>query len=124
MVRTARFVVIASLLVGCSQGAGTTGDVAPPASAANAWSVDHDAPSRARGVVLGQVVTHDAEVTILGGGGDLRVVVRAADGTLLADGVSLADLHTCSPALHRIVTSAFAQQTGYVDATLDTTHLN
>ncbi len=126
MVRAARFLVLAlsvaaSGLLACSQGA--------------APAVDTPAPSKAAGVVIAQIVTHDAKVALVGGGRDLRVVVRKLDGTMVADGVTLADLRARDPELYMVVTSAFAvgetrtpdaQQHphDYVDATLDLGHVN
>jgi hypothetical protein len=113
MVTAARFLVVASLaLFGCSQGAPP--DVAPP----SLTQADKGA------VVIAQIVTHDAKVAILGGGRYLRVVVRSIDGTMVADGISLADLRARDPELYMVVTSAFASSTSYVDATLDVGHLN
>ena len=120
MLTAARFLVtvalvalVAAPLAGCSQTAGSAAEVAPP---------ERSAP----GVVIAQLVTHDSKVSILGsssrgrggGDGDLRVVVRKADGTLVADGITLAELRTKDPDAYEIVTSS------YVDATLDLHHLN
>jgi hypothetical protein len=69
-------------------------------------------------------VTHDAKVAILGGGKELRVVVRSLDGTLIADGLTLAELRVQHPAVYEVVTSASASADGttYVDATLGATN--
>jgi len=81
------------------------------------------AESRARGVLIGTLVTHDQRVSILGrGNGDIRVVVKKKDtGDLVADGVTLDELRKTDPGLHSIVTNAVAGdgvKTGeYVDAT-------
>lgn len=77
-------------------------------------------PATAQGVTIAQLVTHDSKVAILGGrgGGELRVVVRKTDGTLVADGVTLSELRTRDPEIYEVVTSS------YVDATLDLAHLN
>jgi hypothetical protein len=113
--------VLAVPLLACSQGAGTTGDSPPPASAA-APPVDPaaGAPSQARGLIIAKVVTHDATVAILSGGQDLRVVVRKLDGTLVADGLTLAELRVQQPEIYVVVTSAFASNSEgtFVDATL------
>lgn len=102
------------VLAACSQSAGTGGESPSPASAA--------APPPARGFVIATVVTHDAKVNILtSAGGDLRVVVRKLDGTLVADGIPLDELRTTDPALYTVVTSARA---GVIDATFDRHHLN
>lgn len=97
-------------LLGCAQAAGTVLEQAPP--------------SAAPGVVIASVVTHDAKVSILGGGGEgLRVLVRKLDGTLVADGITLEQLRAQEPALHELVTSAYASNgRGYVDATLGATN--
>jgi hypothetical protein len=117
-------VVALTAACGCSQSAGTAGESAQPASAATPAEANESAeaplagpPSRARGLAIGTVVTHDAKVKILAGhGGDLRVVVRKLDGTLVADGVSLGELRARDPELYEVVTSSRA---GYIDATLD-----
>jgi hypothetical protein len=79
------------------------------------------AASTTKGVVIAQLVTHDANVAIVGNGGgsgDLRVVIRKLDGTMVADGIGLADLQTRDPELYDLVTSS------YVDARVDLEHLN
>lgn len=115
-------------LAACSQAAGTAGESPAPTSAASppeesaAKDLATGAPSTARGFVIATVVTHDAKVKILSSaGGDLRVVVRKLDGTLVADGISLAQLRAQDPGLYTVVTSARA---GYIDATLDHHHMN
>ncbi len=120
---------LAVSILGCTQGAGTVGDSPPPASAASkpaAGSTVADAPSRAGGVVIAQLITHDSKVAILSGGKDkdLRVVVRRMDGAIVADGITLSELRVRQPELYEMVTSAFASaggQHGYLDASL---HLN
>ena len=118
MVRAASLLALVSFAMvagGCSQAATT---------------VETAAPSQTSDVVIAQIVTHDAKVAILGGGRDLRVVVRKIDGTMVADGLSLAELRTRDPELYLVVTSAFASSTPnaprstYVDATLDLGHIN
>ena len=116
MIRAASLLVLSLLagvggLGGCSQAATTA---------------DTPAPSAASGVVIAQIVTHDAKVAILGHGPyrDLRVVVRKTDGTMVADGITLDDLRSRDPELYMVVTSAFASSTSYVDATLDLGHIN
>lgn len=109
----------------CSQSTGAAGDAPPPSSAAT--SAAPAAPGGARGVVIGHVVTHDARVSIVGRGGELAVVLRKVDGTLVADGIGLDELRARDPVLHTIVTSALASGEGdgaYVDATLDLAHPN
>ncbi len=49
------------------------------------------------------------------------MVVRKLDGTLVADGVSLAQLRAQDPELYTVVTSARA---GTIDASLDHHHMN
>ena len=119
MVTVARILVSALLCgaslmaAGCSQAGGPAVEAAPP--------------SKARGTVIAQIMTHDSKVAILGGGGDLRVVVRKMDGTIVADGITVADLRARDPELYMVVTSSFASAQpgqGYVDATLDLGHLN
>jgi hypothetical protein len=112
MVRAAPLLALLTMALGCSQAA-TTADTA--------------APSQATGVVIAQIVTHDSKVAILGGGRDLRVVVRKMDGTMVADGISLAELRSRDPDVYMVVTSAFASSASgesYVDATLDLGHIN
>jgi hypothetical protein len=122
MVRPACFVVLGVL--GASLAASQLG-----CSQASAPAVETAAPSQTQGVVIAQIVTHDAKVALVGGGRDLRVVVRKLDGAMVADGVTLAELRARDPELYTVVTSAFAQASdgtsnGYVDATLDLGHLN
>jgi hypothetical protein len=83
------------------------------------------APSSVRGVAIAGIQTRDGKVTVLGGGGDLRVVVERADGTLAMDGVSLDELRARDPVLYELVTSSYASNASnasngtYLDATLD-----
>jgi hypothetical protein len=68
---------------------------------------------------LGTIVTHDARVSIISCGGDIRLVVRKSDGALVADGISIDELRNHDPMLHAIVTNAVASNGGtYLDATL------
>ena len=100
----------AFILLGCSQGSLSTS--APPSD-------------RSPGVVIAQVVTHDARIAILGGSKEVRVAVRRLDGTLVADGLTLAELRVQQPEIYVVVTSAFASADGqstYVDATLGQTN--
>lgn len=69
------------------------------------------AESRAKGTPIFSIVTHDSKVMVLGGG-DLRVVIRKMDGTLVADGISLDELRATDPAIHTLVTSAMASNGG------------
>jgi len=115
MEKPARFLVPVAALallssLGCSQAGGA--------------ALDAPEPTTARGVVIASVITHDAKVAILGGGAELRVVVRKLDGTLVADGVTLDALRVQDPALYVLVTSAYASSDGhvYVDATLGPTN--
>lgn len=88
----------------------------------------------AKGTVLGKIVTHDADVAIVGGGRELRVVVRRRAGSLASrseEAMTLAELRERQPDLHAVVTSALAgdrespkRPASYVDATLDLQHLN
>jgi len=117
-----RFLILGSIaisaLVGCTQPSGTGGEAPLPASAATPpEATSEGAPSKARGIVVAKVQTHDAKVSILAhGGGELRVVVRKTDGTLVADGVTVDELRAKDPLLHTIVTSAVAQNGTYLDA--------
>jgi hypothetical protein len=121
--RGALFVFSAGLLllaqVACTHSAGS-GD-APPLTIAASEPTARIDESRAKGAVIGTVVTHDAKVSILARGGELQVVVRKLDGAIVADGVSIDELRATDPALHAIVTSAVASRHGetYLDATLD-----
>ncbi len=106
------------ILMACTQGAGT-----PAAAAADAPPPASGAPSQAeaRGaVVIAVLVTHDSKVAIMGGGKDLRVVVRKMDGAIVADGITLAELRVLDPDLYEVVNSASASADGhtYVDALL------
>jgi hypothetical protein len=113
MVTAARILVCLvapTFCVACSQAGGPAVEAAPAA--------------QTHGVVIAQIVTHDSKVAILGGGGDLRVVVRKTDGTMVADGISVAELRARDPEIYMVVTSSFASKDGYVDATLDLGHIN
>jgi hypothetical protein len=104
----------------CTQPTGSGGESPPPASVtpqAAAPAADPLEGSRARGVVIATVETNDARVSILGGGKELRVIVRKG-GVIVADGLTLAELREKDPALHQVVTSAYASNGGYLDATL------
>ncbi len=122
--------VAALALVGCTHGAGSATD---GASASAAPAEDPSAPlseARAKGIVIATLQTHDKKVQILGrpiqianGTTDpdsLRVVVWRNDGALLADGLTVAELHAADPMVHALVTSALASaQSGtFLDATL------
>ena len=111
-------------LCACSQQAASSGETPPPVSAAtpNAPGAGADSPSNAEGTKIGTIVTHDHKVSILGRQGDLRVVVRKLDGTMVADGLSLDELRAENPEIHQIVTSAVASGKAkgtFIDATLD-----
>jgi hypothetical protein len=98
-------------------------------------------------VVIARLVTHDSKVAIFASGsggrdGELRVAIEKLDGTLVADGITLAELESRDPAIYQVVTSSFASGASgasgasraadpagpsgpsYVDATLDLGHLN
>jgi hypothetical protein len=123
------FSCVAAQVLACTHPTGS-GDSPPPASAearvAEAPNAT-EAASRARGLPIATIVTHDAKVSILTSlSGELRVVVRkTADGTLVADGISVDELKTTDPLLHTIVTNAVASRDAksapkeYLDATLD-----
>ncbi len=110
--------VVALPLFACTQPAGSQSVEPAPATAATPPEETGvvGAPSKARGIVIAKVQTHDAKVSILAGGGDLRVVVRKTDGTLVADGVTVDELRAKDPMLHAIVTSAVASSGTYLDA--------
>ncbi len=123
-----KLVVAASsvlLLASCTSAApGSAGESPPPASAATAATEalpSGDAPSATHGPVIATVVTRDAKVAIVGGGAELRVVVRKSDGVLVADGLTLAELRAHDPFLSVVVESAVAGagagSDSYVDAT-------
>jgi hypothetical protein len=128
MLTAARFLALALFGIGCSQAGG--GETPAPGTASPsdvARTASNDAPSSARGVLIGKVVTHDTKVSIVGGGPDLRVVVRKMDGTMVADGLTLSELRARDAELYQVVTSSRASadgQQGYVDATLDLGHPN
>lgn len=119
----------------CTHGAATDGPGTSGASAPAPGAADPSAPlarsqSRAKGIVIATIQTHDRRVAILGrmvqvanGTTDpesLRVVVHTNDGALLADGVPIAELERIDPSIYRLVTSAVASgdQGSYIDATL------
>jgi hypothetical protein len=128
--RLALFVFALVSTAGCTHasstdgtGTGTTASEAPAVVAAPV------AESRAKGVVIATVVTHDTKVSILGRGvgrDELRVIVQKTDGALIADGISIDDLRRTNPTLHTLVTQAIATGPSgdrtYVDATLDRNH--
>jgi hypothetical protein len=110
---------VASLAAVACSSTGTTGDVPEPASAAappvqQAQQEEARAPGRA----IATVVTQDKKLTVVGTGGDLRFVVRNADGTIVADGIDINQLQATAPALHAIVLGSLAQRRHgtYVDA--------
>ncbi len=116
--RTLLAVVPLALVVSCSSG-GTPGE-SPPASVGAQTSLlddPHGGESQTRGPVIATVVTRDAKVAVVGGGAELRVVVRKQDGTLLADGLTANVLRNEDPFLSVVVESAVAGAgAGYVDA--------
>ena len=107
----------------CTQGVTSNGDAPPPATATEHASEPPRTESRARGRELGTIVTHDAKVSILSSAGDLRLVVRKADGAIVADGIPIDELRTTDPLLHTIVTSSVAKASPgtFLDATLEPT---
>jgi hypothetical protein len=114
-----------AFVVACSQSSGTS-ETPPPASApamaAAPAPLDPspaaEAPATKRPVIA-TIVTNDAKVSIVGHGGDLRVVVKKADGTLVADGMTLDDLAKRDPEAYRLVKNATAgvERGDFVDAT-------
>ena len=64
--------------------------------------------------------THDKKVTILGGmrDGDVRVLVKNLDGTIVADGITVDELSHSDPILGALITDAVASRGNYLDATL------
>ncbi len=125
--RRALFVFPLVSLVACTHGSSSDGTGPAPAAEGPSASTPTTplAESRAKGIVIGTIVTHDSKVSILGRGPtgerDLRVVIRKTDGSLVADGLSLDQLRTVDPALHVLVTNAVAagDDGSYVDATLE-----
>jgi hypothetical protein len=74
--------------------------------------------------LIGTIVTHDQRVSILGRGptgGDIRVVVKKEDGTIVADGITLDELRKTDPTAYSLVTNAVAgegtKSGDFVDAT-------
>jgi hypothetical protein len=108
-------------LVSCSSGTQSpSGESAPPPSGNGALLEDvHGGAAQTRGPVIATVVTRDSKVAVVGGGTELRVIVRKADGALVADGLSLAELRARDPFLALVVESAVAGNGGgtYIDAT-------
>ncbi|HEY8080373.1 MAG TPA: hypothetical protein VIF62_39860 [Labilithrix sp.] len=110
------------LLAACSSGSSTAPGETPPANVAaqtNILDDAHGAEAQTRGPVIATVVTRDAKVAVVGGGAELRFVVRKQDGTLVADGLTSRELHEKDPFLSIVVESAVAGAGGgsYVDAT-------
>lgn len=106
-------------LPACTQEVGTS---AQPATATPTTpsAVDEvaptPAPSKTHGIAIGTIVTHGARVSILGGGTELRYVVRGADGAMVADGLTLDELRAKDPLLSEIVRSATASRGTWLDA--------
>jgi hypothetical protein len=118
-------VICATSLASCTQKVGS-GDAPPPATAvgenAGPAAPAGQAESHATGKVIATLVTHDATVSILSRGGDLRVVIRRSDGVLVADGITIDELRTTDPGFHAIVTNAVASRSQgsgapFIDAT-------
>ncbi len=110
------------VLAACSSGTSTApAGESPPANVEAQTSLmdeTHGDQSQTRGPVIATVVTRDAKVAVVGGGAELRFVVRKQDGTLLADGLTSRELEAKDPFLSVVVESAVAGMGGsYVDAT-------
>lgn len=87
------------------------GATATTTSSSTSPEAKHSAP------VIAALKTHDGKISIRGGG-DLRVVVRKDDGSVVADNVTLDELRTKDPETWAIVKSAVAKGDGaYLDAT-------
>jgi hypothetical protein len=121
-------------LIACSGASGSGSDTPPPTTASEPASAPApNEASRAKGVPIATIATHDAKVTILSTGARagedrLRFVVRNASGAIVADGITEDALRAQDPTLHAIVTSAVASGGNasntttpkpYVDAQLD-----
>ena len=83
--------------------------------------VTEPAATKATGPVIAMIATNNKRVAIVGGGEERRVIVRDNEGTILADGLTLAELRAYDPLLGLVVGDAVASNGGggtYVDATL------
>lgn len=86
--------------------------------------------------VIATLETHDRRVSILGGArsgaqsDELRVTVHDREGTVIADGITVQELHRTDPLLGALITNAVAKTAEpagpasgtYLDATLDLPH--
>jgi hypothetical protein len=125
-------VSLTALSSACTHGTATDGSGTGSAPAPEDPSVPL-ATSRAKGIVIATLQTHDKRVAILGrmievanGSTDpqsLRVIVHTNEGALVADGLTIAELQRLDPMLYTLVTSALASNDGtYIDATLHDAH--
>ena len=67
-------------------------------------------------IAIATIKTRDGKVTLLGGGSELRVMLRDANGNVVADDASLDELRTRDPAAWLVVTRAVASKNTYLDA--------
>lgn len=84
-------------------------------SCSHATPTEAPAPAAPK-VAIATIKTRDGKVTLLGGGPDLRVMLRDVDGNVVADDASLDELRTRDPAAWIVVTRALAQNGTYLDA--------
>ena len=71
--------------------------------------------------LLGTLRTRDREVLLYASSSGMKVTVRAPNGALIADRVSLDELRTLDPHIYQLCRSGVATGGGtYLDATLDT----
>jgi hypothetical protein len=80
-----------------------------------------EAASASNAPVIATIATNHQRVSILGGAKDgepLRVVLRDAEGTILADNITVDELTKRDPVLGALVTTAIASNSGPSNAFL------
>ena len=80
-----------------------------------------EAPSASNAPVIATFATQSGKVSVLGGTGgrDLRVVIVSNDGSVVANGITLAELRTRNREVYELVTTAVASESGSRGAFLD-----
>lgn len=104
-------------LAACTHAAPGGGDPSDRAPS-SAPAASPAAAGAKKGIAIGHVLTHDAKLTLLALGGDVRVTVRSLDGALVAEALTLDELRARDPEAHRVCSAAVAQRGTFLDATL------
>jgi hypothetical protein len=105
------FFALSLLAVACTHAPpteGTGGQSTASAAGPSAPVTPATMTSRTKGTVIAVLETRDRKVSVLGTGGDVRIVVRQGDGAILADGITVDELRTLDPALHELMSTAVA----------------